>query len=219
MAATKGVMTKSLTGKLTKFLVEEIEGRVSDGITYMMVMKDPREKAMHKELMAIKDEALSCGFKADEIFRVYEVTNGYVFDMDINLAKAIAVELTKIEAKRNNGATPVGDLIGSLPEKRRREDIVGLGKYIKAQYREGKKSVEVALFSRNTVPKIKINVDDSKGNPVIMTYNAFAIRHWDLEEVNTSELIPQGISIKSIEACEILPSRTGVRFVLHFDKV
>ena len=57
--------------------------------------------------------------------------------------------------------------------------------------------------------------DKKSGKPVLVKYDAFAIRHWDLGDINTKMLIPAGIRIVKIEPSEILPPKTGVRFVLH----
>jgi len=139
--------------------------------------------------------------------------------MDLNVAKKITSELSKAVAKANNGNTPTGDLIGDSPDKRRKDDMLGLAKYVKQQYDNGKKQIEVALFSRNSVPRIIISGVGPKNDMISIKYNAYAIRHWDIESINANMLIPAGIRISKIEPCEVLPSKTGVRFVLYVDSV
>lgn len=212
-------VSKKLIDMLSEFLVTEIQGKALGGITYTLLFKDGKDKEMCAKYFKIREEATNCGFGPNEVFRVYEVTNGYIFDMDLSVAKYITVELSKAVAKMNGGKTPVGDLIGEAPEKRRREDLKLLAKYLQGQFKEGRKDVEVALFSRNSVPRIVINAVDKAGNPILLKYNAYAIRHWDIEDVNTALLLPVGIRIASIEPCEILPSKTGVRFIVRLAPV
>lgn len=211
--------SSDLLNKLTEFLVCEIGSKALDGITYAMILKDPKDKDNYKRYTDIKREAVKCGYKNDEVFRVYEVSNGYIFDMDLNVAKKITSELSKAVAKANNGNTPTGDLIGDSPDKRRKDDMLGLAKYVKQQYDNGKKQIEVALFSRNSVPRIIISGVGPKNDMISIKYNAYAIRHWDIESINANMLIPAGIRIAKLEPCEVLPSKTGVRFVLYVDSV
>jgi len=211
-----GKMTKELVDKLSYFLTTEIQSRALDGITYAMVFKGPKDKETLESYMEIKKEVEKCGFGPNEVFRVYEVSNGYIFDLDLSVAKSITVKLSEVVNKMNNGQTPIGDLIGSHPENRRKEDMSKLAKLIKNEFKEGKRRIEIALFSRNSVPRIVMSADDKKsGKPVLVKYDAFAIRHWDLGDINTKMLIPAGIRIVKIEPGEILPPKTGVRFVLH----
>lgn len=214
-----GTLSKQLINMLSEFLVQEIDSKALSGITYTFTFKNEKDKPLYEKCMKIKEEALACGFGNSEAFRVYEVSNGFIFDMDLSIAKYLTIEMSKAVARQNKGATPVGDLIGDVPEKRRREDMILLGKYLKSQFKRGKRSVEVALFSRNNVPRIEITGEDTNGKQVAIKYNAYAIRHWDIEDVNSHILMAEGIKVFKIEPCEILPSRTGVRFILHMTQV
>jgi hypothetical protein len=139
--------------------------------------------------------------------------------MDLTVAKMITFKLSKAVAKTNNNTTPVGDLIGDNPSKRRKDDMIRLAKYVKQEYDAGRKVVEVALFSRNSVPRIIITGEGPNGQLIPIKYNSYAIRHWDMEAINANLLIPSGIRVSRIEPCEVLPSKTGVRFLLHIEKV
>lgn len=214
-----GKASSELINMLTEFLICEVGSKAVDGITYTMVLKDKKDEATYKKYMQIRKEAQNCGYSPDETFRVYEVSNGYIFDMDLSVAKKITVELTKAVSKTNGGQTPIKDLIGDNPDKRRKSDIVGLAKYIKKQFDDGKDVVEVALFSRNSTPRIMISAVGAKNEVLIVKYNAFAIRHWDIETVNANLLIPAGIRVAKIEPYEILPSKTGVRFRMYLEPV
>lgn len=208
-----------LLNKLTEFLIFEIGEKAMSGITYALVIKNDKDKEIYERYKDIKKEAVKCGYSNNEVFRIYDVSNGYIFDMDLSVVKKISAELSKSVAKTNNNATPSGDLIGENPSKRRKDDMLGLAKYVKQEYDSGKKVVEVALFSRNSVPRIVITGIGPNKEIVPVKYNAYAIRHWDIEAINANILIPAGIRISRIEPCEVLPSRTGVRFILHIEKV
>ncbi len=214
-----GKASSELIDMMTNFLVSEIGNKCIDGITYAFVLKDDKDKETYREYMDIRREANKCGYGTDEAFRVYEVSNGYIFDMDLSVAKKIAFELTKAVNKTNGGKTPVADLIGTSPDKRRKSDMVGLAKFVKSQFDAGNNVVEAALFSRNLSPRIMITGRDPKGNMVTLKYNAYAIRHWDIEVVNAKLLMPAGIRIAMIEPFEILPSKTGVKFKLYLEAV
>ena len=203
---------------LTEFLVCEIGSKALDGITYAMVTKEKKDKDVFQRYMDIRDEVSKCGFGQDEIFRAYELSNGYIFDMDLNIAKKITIKLAQAVQKTNGVAVGDGDLIGDSPEKRRKSDMLGLARFIQQEYNKGKDLVEVALFSHNSVPHIIISGKAPNGNLVTERFNAYAIRHWDIETVNSKLLIPAGIRIARIEPFEILPSKTGVKFGMYIEK-
>lgn len=206
---------KEVMEELSLFLMQYVDCKAMDGITYAMVLSDlPADADKLKQLMEIKKHVLAAGFSDDAIFRCYQVNNGYIFDLDINVAKLITAKLAQMVAENNGGATPAGDLIGQNPENRRRKDMEKLAKSCIDNFGKGIRKMEVALFSRNNVPRITINGKDMQGNPKLVIYDAYAIRHWDLETVNTQFLVPRGVRIQSIVPCEILPSKTGVRVVL-----
>lgn len=210
-------ISKELMDGLTTFLIKAIGSKVLDGITYAMEIS-PEDDAMIKEYLALRDRVVSEGFKNNEVFRVYSATNGYIFDMDLAIARYLNDKVFKVVSK-STGMPCNGDaVIGTGPEGRRHQDMENLAKYCISQFESGKTNFEVALFSRNSVPRITISgKDTAKGNQgknVVVTYNAYAIRHWDIEEINNRLLIPKGLRITRIKPCEILPSKTGVRFEL-----
>lgn len=212
--------SKELLDMMTEFMICEVGSRVLDGITYTMLFKDnKKDMEAYKRYMTIKKEILKCGYGNDEILRVYTVSNGYIFDMDLRIAKQITAEIAKSVAKANGGKTPATDLIKDMPDQRRKRDIVSLAKYLKSEYDKGNRELEVALFSRNTVNRIVINGTGPNGEKVSMRYNAYAIRHWDIEIINEKFLIPSGFRVKRIQPCEIFPSKTGVSFIFTLESM
>lgn len=211
--------SNELLNQLTEFLIHEIDVKALDGITYTFLLKDNKYQETYKRYLKIKEEAHRCGYSNDEIFRIYEVSNGYIFDMDLKVAKKITEELSKAVAKSNGGKTLSVDVLSKGPDKRRKADMTSLAKFVKQEYDSGKRKIEVALFSRNSVPRIIISGVDKNNKPIAIKYNAYAIRHWDIELINEKLLVPAGIRIAKIEPCEILASKTGVRFVMYLDSV
>ncbi|MBO5388639.1 MAG: hypothetical protein J6A59_10945 [Lachnospiraceae bacterium] len=211
--------SKELLDMLTEFMICEVGSKALDGITYTMVLKTARDKELYTRYMTIRNEAAKCGYTSDEVFRVYEVANGYIFDMDLETAKQMTIEIAKSVSKNNGGKTPSGNIIKDMPEQRRKRDLVNLAKYLKSEYDNGRYSVEVALFSRNSMNKIIVTGKGARGETLALRYNAYAIRHWDIEILNEKFLIPAGFRVRSIQPCEILPSKTGVSFIFRMESM
>lgn len=211
--------SKKLLDMLTEFMICEVGSKAIDGITYTMLLKEPKERDAYERYMNIKKEATACGYTNDEILRRYEVSNGYIFDMDLNIAKQISVEITKAVAKANGGETAYGELIGDRPEQRRKRDIINLAKFLKSEFDNGKEQTEVALFNKNSTNKILVTGKGPKGENLVVKYHAYAIRHWDLEIINEKFLIPAGFRVSRLQPCEVLPYKTGVSFILTMEQV
>lgn len=215
----RGNMSKELLDKLTEFLCSDIGGKVLDGITYVMTLKCEKDSNLTNKYSKIREEADKCGYSRNEAFRIYEVNNGYIFDMDLSVARYITKLVSKKVLSNTKDAQIPDDLINNKPDKRREEDMVRLAKKCLKEFKSGETKMEVALFSRNSTPKITITATAKDNSNVVLQYDAFAIRHWDIEQINDKYLIPRGMRIRMLEACDIFTSRTGVRYVLHFEKV
>lgn len=214
-------ISKELLDMLAEFVICDIEAKSLDGITYSLVLKNDnkKEKEHYNKYMTIKREAEKCGFSNSEVLRCYEVSNGYIFDMDLQTVKKISAEIVKSVAKKRGDNNPIIDLIADKPDKRRKRDMLALAKYLKSEYDNGHLECEAALFSRNASNKIVITGKNAQGNIVSIRYNAYAIRHWDIELINEKFLIPAGFRVKKIKPCEILPSKTGVSFVFTMESM
>lgn len=207
--------SKALLDMLTEFTIVEIGSRSLDGITYTFVLEngDKREAELLKRYQTIKNEATKCGYNNNEVFRMWKAGNGYIFDMDIDTVKSITTKLSR-SLKNEGYATPVEDIIKDGPDLRRKRDMVALSQFLKSEYDNGKRSVEVALFSKNSTDKIIVTGTNSKGEKLAVRYRAYALRHLDMEQVNKQFLMPAGFRISTLRPCEILPSKTGVSFRL-----
>ena len=207
---------------MTEFLVSEVEAKALDGITYALMLKDGKHDAEINKYDELRRSLDRDGFGANEIFRRYELSNGIIYDLDIKMAVELTIKLSVAVAKANGGKSPVGDLnIAKESEERRREDIKLLAKKaLNSAKNSGKVAkMEVALFSRNKVPKIVLTGTNSNGKSVACQYDAFAVRHLDIEEMNREFMVPSGYRVIKIEPCEILPSCTGVRCILYVAKL
>lgn len=213
--------SKELENMLTDFLVCEIGNKYLDGVTYAMALKDiEKDKQMYQRYIEIKKETHRCGYNDLDIFRIYEVSNGYIFDIDADKARHITNTMLNSIKALNDDKTPLDySEIYGIPEQRRKKDMVNLAKYLKKEFDSGKNVVEVALFSRNSTNKIIINGRGQNNDILSIRYNAYAIRHWDLETINYKLLIPAGFRVSRLKPCEILPSKTGVSFLLTMEQV
>ena len=211
--------TNSVNG-MAEFLTVEIVEKALDGITYTMILKDGKHNAMIEKYDALRKSLTEDGVKSNEIFRRYELSNGIIYDLDLKQAIDLTVKLSAAYAKSNGGKTPIGDFnMREEAEERRLEDIKLFAKKVLSNVKSGKSKFEVALFSRNKVPKIVVTGNDKNGNAVALQFDAFAIRHTDIEQVNRDFLVKEGYRIVKVEPCEVLPSLTGVRFIITVMRV
>ncbi|MBR1455161.1 MAG: hypothetical protein IJ593_11070 [Lachnospiraceae bacterium] len=211
--------SKELVDLLSTFMLKELGHKAMYGITYTFVLKNKENKKTYDDYMSIRKEADKCGFERNEVFRVYEVSNGYIFDMDVDITKTLLKKLNKalqnIDGQNNKDIS-----IEKLPAERRKDAMLSLGKYCVSEFEKGNKDITVALFSRNYRKYISVAGKDKESNQYCYDmYNAYGIRHWDIEAINHYILIPAGIRISVVEPFEILPTLTGVRFGIHMEAV
>lgn len=214
-------MQTEISGKLldmlTEFVVCEIGAKVLDGITYTMILKDQKGKVLYDRYIQIRRAAAEAGYTDNDIFRIFEVCNGYILDMDLSTAKRVIKKIAE-SVHKTHGIEIPDDMIKDSPDQRRKHDMDALAKYIKSEYDKGNTTLEAALFSRNATNKIFIN-GKLNGKQAGIRYNAYAIRHWDLEIINEKYLIPAGIRVMRLQPGEILPSKTGVSFILTLESM
>lgn len=207
-------LPKELLDKLTELLCLEIGSKAMDGITYILLDKSEKDRLKVQKYKDIRITADKAGLEPNEAFRFYELSNGYIFDMDMSIAKHITNFLAAIVAK-NNGTQPISNLIGNNPEIRRKNDMQLLANKCLKSYSEGITQLDVALFSRNKNNRIMTKGRDKQGNNLLIQYPAYVLRHWDLEDINREYLLRYGIKIVSVEPVEVIESKTGVRFTLN----
>lgn len=211
-------LDKDIMDIITSFFISEIGSKAMDGVTYALIINNDKNKGICKSYLDIKRKLQQSGHGINDVFRVFEVANGYVFDLDMSIAKRILHELSK--ALRNTDPTIKNiDYIGNYPENRRKSDLNGLAKYIKYKYDNKVNTVEVALYNRNPSTKIWISGIGQRNEMIAVEYNAYAVRHYDIKTLNEMFLIPAGIRVSRVEPCEILPSSNGVSFRLYIESI
>ena len=213
-------MSRELEQMLTEFMLVEIGGNALDGITYALLVNGDKDNEEIQRYKKIREEVTKCGYSDTQIFRVYPLSNGYIFDMDLDITKKLTTKIAKKLSEDDPSIKQTMDLIGDHPEKRRRDDMVALGRYIAKKFNDGHRKIEVALFSRNSTNRITItgrSTNDKDDRIYQIIYNAYALRPWDLELVNERLLRPNGMRVSSLQPCEILPTKTGVSFILTLE--
>ena len=207
-----------LLNKLEGFFVNSIADKVLDGVTYIMVFSD--EQKMFNAYNKIREEVDELGYDKNTLFRVYQFCNGYVFDMDLSVSIYLAEKIVKENvAEAGESNTNIKVNISDMIKDKRKSAMVSFAKYCKSQMDKGITEFDVAMYSRNTVPKILISGKDTNGNPLMLQYRAFPLRHWDIDTVSNELLLPNGVRISKVESCEILPARNGVRFKIYLSRV
>lgn len=205
-----------LLNKLEGFFVNSIAEKVLDGVTYIMIFE--QEQSLFDIYNKIRTEVDEMGYDKNTLFRVYQFSNGYVFDTDLSISIYLAEKIMKENIAGIENPEIKAD-INKIIVQKRKNAMVSLAKYCVSQMEKGITQFDVALYSRNVVPKILITGKDTNGKSVMLQYRAFALRHWDIDTVSNDLLLPQGIRISKVEPCEILPARNGVRFTIHLAQV
>lgn len=208
-------LSDDAVGKLAEVICTDIHTNIVKGVTYILLEEKPNTKVRLDMYMGLRREIDSEGFKPDEVFRVYKVSNGYVFDME----PEIAVSITKAIMQKSGSLDDknMRAVLNSVTERskvRREKELKRLAALCYKAYKAGKESFEVLLFGKNEVGKVIITVKDGKDDYVI-TYPSFMLRPSDMQSVNEEYLIKSGIRIKSIETGEIVGTNRGLRVVVN----
>ena len=208
-------LSDDAVGKLAEVICTDIHTNIVKGVTYILLEEKPNTKVRLDMYMGLRREIDSEGFKPDEVFRVYKVSNGYVFDME----QEIAVSITKAIMQKSGSLDDknMRAVLNSVVERskvRREKELKRLAALCYKAYKAGKTSLEGLLFGKNEVGKVIITVKDGKDDYVI-TYPSFMLRPSDMQSVNEEYLIKSGIRIKSIETGEIVGTNRGLRVVVN----
>lgn len=203
---------KEIMNLLTEFLVVNIDQKILQGISYLIVPKTEAggnaEKI--KQYDAMRARLTELGVPEDEQFRRYDVNTAIIYEIELKTAISITERLSTAV-----GAAQTTDFgISKTSLERQQEDIKRLVQLCVKQARNARSEFDVCLFSKNKVDKINITGKDSKGQPVAVVYDAFALRHTDIVAVN-QQLASCGLKIARVLVHEAVPSMTGVRVTLR----
>lgn len=209
------VVSESVLNKITEIICRDIGSAILDGATYILITDKPNMKYKIEKYISVRRDLDAEGFSSDEVFRVYKVSNGYVFDIDMNTAKTITASLAQIMGQSNDNIKTIRELIDKEPLERVKKDKELLAKRIIKGFKNGERTIDVALFSRNKSNKILVMADDKDGNQGAISFSSYALRLNDLTDLNTEFLIENGVRIASVDYHEILGSNSGLRTTLH----
>lgn len=207
---------------ITEFVVTELGAKVLDGISYILVPKKDRYKSTIERYDNLRRLMNKEEIPAGDIFRRYEVDNGIIYELDLVEAIKTTELISKQVADSNGGETPEGDLgIRESAYERHRRDMQRLCDLVVKAAKKDVGKIEVALFSKNLQDSIIITGNDAADSKrrVAVKYNAFALRHTDIEELNREYLSMYNLMISKVSVCELLPTVTGVRFILSIARV
>lgn len=214
-------MSKELMDMLAGYVTGEIGGKALNGVTYAFEIKrtDKKDLAVSKvnqkyeKYSLVLEELRKCGFGEGEIFRIIEVANGYIFDIDIDMLGQIVEQIYKGLDKVNGDEKEYDK---AFYMRMRKIHLARLAKYCKMVYDkesvEGAPvTVEIALYNRNSVPQVVLCGKLDKKEYAKIAYEAFMLSHDDIECANREALIDVGLRVTDVRIYEILPNEMGVR--------
>lgn len=210
-------ITDEVLDKIAVIVANDIGAKVMDGINWTFVLDTDTVKI--NEYESIRESLRSLGYKSNEVLRAFKVPNGIVYDIDADVVKKLVTSLMSQSEK----ADTCYSIMKTAYEERRNSEFAKLQVFIIKAIKNGKKNVSLALFNKNKgskiVYKVKVTNGIYKGKFMEITLDAFALRHWDLEELNQNYLIPARCKIKRIEVIDILPTLTGVGFNMELEEL
>lgn len=224
-------LSKELENMLVNFISSELQSKAFDGVTYaMMIDSIQQDKVKIERYNTLLKQVSEEGYLEGELFRCHHIANGYIYDLDMSIVKHIMRKLAKLagDSSSKEIESEALKMIKERPSQRRKNDMeklatkcIEVAKESEEFRSKGSTEFEVALFNRNNTPKIIVSGrDKSTGMPLVATYEAYAVRHWnDLEDINNYILCERNLKIARVTAHEILPSRNGVRFTLKIQSM
>ena len=217
-------LPEDLANGLMDFFSEEISDNIFAGVTYGLVFKDKMTQAKVAKYTELKQKILECEMNTQDKLRMFEVCNGYIFDLGVRTAQIIALDLIRSTYKDGEEISKNDVLrIKDLPVQRRRAELERLAnkciKIMNDNRTSQSEEIVIALYSRNTSNTVKVTGELENGQKVRFTYDAYKLKHTDLDELNKQFLVKRRIKVASIQACEILPPRTGVKFKLKIERL
>lgn len=197
-------------------VANEIETQCLNGINWALVSN--RRSAVQREYQQVREQLTQLGFHANEAMRVFSAPNGLVFDIDPIVMKKLVVYMTQ----GSSGAEICRNKIEIAYEQRKTAEMFRLAERVAEKVRESdtkKANFLVSLFNKS--PSFETRFKGKGDDGVMRQYllEAFALRHWDLQECNRDYIIPRGYIIKGIEIMEILPSEKGISFRIKAEAI
>ncbi|MEM4385427.1 MAG: hypothetical protein QXD03_02630 [Candidatus Anstonellales archaeon] len=216
-----GKLDSEVFEALKKFVINEIVGyKALQGVSYVIDKEINGTSKVYERYKYITSLLASKGYSRDEIFRINKVDGGYVFDIDIGVLSDVCVSIyyDMCEELGDVGDVTESDVV-NMVVKRRRDDMVRLANDVVKGYKNGESVLEIVLFNVKDTPRVLIKGKGDNGEDLVVKYKAYAVSNNDLKVINSKLLIPKGIRVARIQACEIIPNNLGVRYIMHVEKV
>lgn len=211
-------MSKELRNRIDEFILAEIGSKAVSGITFVSKVKEDRNRDEINKYISLRKAADDEGFKSDELFRTFEVANGYTFDVDLGIVlgtlRSINNMINAAEEKEESQQT--ASYVHDIPISERKEEIKRLAEYIIENAGEGK--LNVALYSTVLTDSIEYVCSGGSGK-YKAEIEAFRVSDNDFEVMNKSLLVPNGYMVESISRRYILPHESGVAVELVVKEV
>lgn len=213
-------------GSLLDFFSVEIADKMLSGITYSILLKNQKQEAIIKSYMQLKKDIEEVDRSNAGMLRVFELCNGYIFDLSVKATQQLALDILRSTCKQGE-EVPQSDInnLNSIYEARK-ESLrkLAIKCFNEFNSREDKTKtsvdIDVALYSRNITPYISFMATDKKSkDKYLIKYDAFALKHTDLEELNRAYLLSKRLKVSVVKPLEVLTTRTGVLFRLTVEKL
>lgn len=208
-------ITDDAVNKVATIVANNIGSKVLDGINWALILDKPTINEYENIRQTLKD----MGYVKGEVLRAFAAPNGFIYDIDASVTKRLLLNIMQNSEDLNL----CSNMIETAYEERRNAEFTHMQLFLINAIKSGKTKVSVALFNTNSGHKItyKTYIENGKyaGQRVEISLPAFALRHWDLQELNQNYLIPAKLKIARVQVVEILPTRTGVGFNLELVKL
>lgn len=201
-------------------VITELGNRVLYGMNWLLLLKNnSKDMDKYERYLVIRNEADKEGFKPEECFRVYETVNGFVMDIEQDLVNIINTKLVEILKDTSPELAHLPSDIYKKMKERQSNEKKRLSSLIIKKAKNNELEFEVALFSKNIAGKINVECLGQNNQHYLVRYDAFSITAWDIESINRDILIDKGYLIDTVQVCDILPNKRGVRTKLYIKKL
>lgn len=211
---------KVILDGVADIVVTELGNKVLYGVKWLLLLKnDGKDITKYERYIPIREKADKLGFGPDECFRVYETLNGYIMDIDKGIIEVVSNKLIDMEKEMYPETAHLTKDIQTKASNRLTSEKERLANLLLRCAKEKKMEVEVALFSNISSRKMNIECYGTNNQKYLIRYDTFGITVWDIESINRDYLIERGYTISSVQICEILPKKNGVRAKLSISKL
>lgn len=206
-------ITPELKNMITEFVVREIGSKGLHGVTYATLIN--RDGKSETEYLRVAELAVECGYTEGELFEAFEVDNGYIYNLDMQVMNQVLIEIAKNAVKVTGKHDDKVKTVYNMPVESVKKEEERLARLIEGEVKNGNNSAVIVLYSRNKGGTASFTADEG-GSKKFIRVKAFMLRHKDLNEINTKYLSRKGIVITKIELHQIIPSQNGVIATVNF---